>query len=583
MTEVCFELPAVAPGCVRRLSQTLGIHRITAQALARRGLVDPDRAAHFLTAEEVHPPTAFAGWREVVGTVERHLAAGSPIVVHGDYDVDGVCGTAILLRVLRARGGNVRHYIPHRAAEGYGLSLETVERLARNGAGLLITVDCGIKATAEVERARQLGVEVVVTDHHQPPAQPPPAPTLHPRLCSYPFPDLCGAAVAHKLAQLLAASAGARLEQLVAEDLDLVALATVADAVPLLGENRSLVKRGLRTLRTTAKPGLRALLAASGVEAAKATERDLAFSLAPRLNAPGRLLRADASLELLLCEDPQRAREVAAELQRANELRRRLERQILSQAEGQVRALGPRPAYVLAGERWHPGVVGIVASRLVEAYNRPFALVALEGERGRGSARSVEGFDLVAALRACSPHLRRYGGHRLAAGFEVERAELQRFGSRFIATAQEGCRSLPGRRVRVDARARVGELDAALAEELALLSPFGHGNPPIALLLEGVRAEGVSELSGGRHLRFAVREGEQRLAGIAFGVGRIPGRRLLALGEPIDAACVLELNEWRGAIEPRLRLLAARAAAAGGEPRLAYPVGDGRGTGKTAA
>lgn len=579
MSEVVFELPEPLPGVVQALERALGLRRITAEALCRRGFTDPEEARRFLEEEDLHPPTAFAGWQEVVAPIERHIAAGSQIVVYGDYDVDGVCGTAILLRALRGRGARVVHYIPQRSKEGYGLSLETVERLASHGCALIITVDCGVRAVEEVARARALGVEVVVTDHHQPPPVVPAAPLLHPRLCRYPFPELCGAAVAFKLAQLLAVG-NPTLAAAVEEDLDLVALATVADAVPLVGENRSLVKVGLRMLRTTAKPGLKALIAACGIAQGSVAERDLAFGLAPRLNAPGRLLRADAALELLLCEEERRAAEVAAELQRANLLRRRLERHVLSQAEGQVRALGPRPAYVLAGEGWHPGVVGIVASRLVEAFNRPFALVALEGERGRGSARSVEGFDLVAALRSCAPHLRRYGGHRLAAGFEVRRSDLQEFGRSFIEVAQSGLIGTPERKVAVDARARLAELDGALAEELALLAPFGHGNPPVALLVESVRAEQLTPLSGGRHLRFVAREGEHRLAAIAFRATALPGRRPLLDGEPIDGAFVLELNEWRGVIEPRLRLLAARA---GKEAPLAYPVGDVRGASKTAA
>ena len=307
-------------------------------------------------------------------------------------------------------------------------------RLAARGTRLLLTADCGITAVEEVRLAQALGMEVVVSDHHAPRADGalPQAPIVHPAVCGYPCPDLCATAVAYKLAQALCEGVGVT-SATPREDLDLVALASIADVVPLLGENRALVRRGLRALAGTAKPGLRALLAVARSSAGEVNERTVAFALAPRLNAAGRMYRADAGLELVLTEDPARAQQIAAELDRANHERRHVEQRILFDAERQVAAAGERAGYVLAGEGWHPGVIGIVASRLAERHHRPFVLVALDGERGRGSGRSIAGFDLLGALDSCAGHLARHGGHEAAAGLEIERGRLEGFGAAFAA------------------------------------------------------------------------------------------------------------------------------------------------------
>ncbi len=437
-----FQLAPCLEAQTARLQRELGVSDALAQVLVRRGLAEPERARAFLAADEQHPPAAFAGIGTAVATILGHVRGGTRITVHGDYDVDGICSTAVLLRVLRALRANVDWYLPDRAADGYGLNPATVRRLAERGTRLLVTVDCAITAVAEVELAHELGMEVVVTDHHAPRADGtlPRAPIVHPALCAYPCPDLCATAVAHKLATALWQADGEPAGASTAnpgpaggqqhaeartdgasgprggydprEDLDLVALATIADVVPLLGENRTLARRGLRALAGTAKPGLRALMTAARIsDPAKVSERTVGFALAPRLNAAGRLYRADAGLELILTEDSARGAQIAAELDRANHERRLTEQRILADAEQQLAQLrqsphGERAGYVLAGEGWHPGVIGIVASRLVERHHRPFVLIALEGESGRGSGRSIEGFDLLGALETCGGHLR---------------------------------------------------------------------------------------------------------------------------------------------------------------------------------
>jgi single-stranded-DNA-specific exonuclease len=554
-----FQLADCSPEQVAQLRAELGISGALAQVLVRRGLGLPERARAFLAAEEAHPPNAFAGIERAVETILAHVRARRRITVHGDYDVDGVCSTAILLRALRALGADADSYLPDRAADGYGLSASTVRRLAERGTQLLVTADCAVTAVEEVALARGLGIDVVVSDHHAPRADGalPDAPIVHPALCGYPCQQLCATAVAHKLAQALFETAGRDPREL-EQDLDLVALATVADVVALTGENRTLVSRGLRTLASTRKPGLRALMAVARVQANRVDARALGFALAPRLNAAGRLYRADAGLELLLTEDPVRAAQVADELDRANHERREVEQTIRFEAEAQVAELGERAAYVLAGERWHPGVIGIVASRLAECHHRPVALIALDGERGRGSARSIPGFDLLAGLSQCSTHLLRYGGHRAAAGLEIERgrvAELARAFGEHAESVLDAEALAPVERV--DAVVSGEELGMGLAEELQRLAPFGHGNPTVSLMVAEAHLSDPRPMGEGKHLRFTVHSRGARAQAVAFRNG---GRLPVAEGEPVEATFSLEVNEWNGVTEPRLVLRHARPA-----------------------
>jgi single-stranded-DNA-specific exonuclease len=571
-----FEIAPCAESQVLDLRRELGVSGALAQVLVRRGFADPEQARRFLAADEEHPPSAFAGIEEAIATILAHVEAGTRITVHGDYDVDGICSTAVLVRVLRALAADVDWYLPDRARDGYGLNPETVRRLAQRGSRLLVTVDCAITAVEEVELAKSLGMDVVVTDHHAPRAdgELPRAPIVHPALCDYPCPYLCAAAVAHKLALGLWSAAGRSTgedsEQDVEasagyhpqEDLDLVALATIADVVPLLGENRTLARRGLRALAGTAKPGLRALMTVARIsDPAKVSERSVGFALAPRLNAAGRLYRADAGLELILTADAARAQQIAAELDRANHERRETELRILSDAEQQLAQVresrGELAGYVLAGEGWHPGVIGIVASRLVERYHRPFVLIALDGDTGRGSGRSIESFDLLGALQASGGYLVGYGGHRAAAGLEIERDRLEDFGEAFAAHAERllGVEVLT-RPERVDALVGCGELGMELAEELQGLAPFGNANPAVSLLLRGAAFADRRPMAEGRHVRFTISSGAHRARAVAFGRGtRLP----VEDGEPADATFALEVNEWRGVSEPRLVLRHAQA------------------------
>jgi single-stranded-DNA-specific exonuclease len=553
------DIPPAPIAQVRALERGLGLSFATAQVLVRRGLADEDAARAWLAAADRHDPSAFAGIDAAVGLVLDHVRAGTRITVHGDYDVDGVCSTAILVRTLRGLGAEVDWFLPSRGEDGYGVNAATVERLAARGTRLLVTADCAITAIEEVALARAAGMDVVVTDHHTPRADGslPDAPIVHPVVCGYPCPDLCAAGVAHKLAAALLGAAG-RDPGLAEEDLDLVALATVADCVPLRGENRRLVREGLRALAVSPKPGIRALLRVAKVDPSALDARAVGFRMAPRINAAGRLYRADAGLELVLTEDAERAAAIADELDHANSERRLTETRIVFEAEAQVREAGDQPAYVLAAEGWHPGVIGIVASRIAERHHRPCVLIALDGAQGTGSGRSIPAFDLLGGLDAAAVHLIRHGGHRAAAGCTIARDEVEAFRAAFAAHARATLTAedlVPSERV--DAVVAGDELGLSLAEELERLAPFGVGNPAVSLLVPAARLVDARPMGEeGRHVRFTVEAGGHRARAVGFGIGHLPE------GDLHDATFALELNEWGGAVEPRLVLRHAQAPAA---------------------
>jgi len=538
-----------------RVARELGLSHTVASILVRRGYETPAEARRFLEGADRHDPFLLGDMRAACERILDHVGRGSPIVVHGDYDVDGVASTAVLVRALRRLGARVSWFLPSRMDDGYGLSAATVERLAAEGAGLLITVDCAITAADEVDQALALGLDVVVTDHHRPGERLPSCPIVHPAIGGYPFPDLCAAGVAHKLAEALYASAG-QDPALARDDIDMVALATVADLVPLRGENRRLVREGLEAMSRTRRPGLRALMKVAALDPGEVNARALAFRLAPRINAAGRLQRADAGLELLLTEDDERAAQVADELDLLNRERQDTETRIMFAAETERARYDGEPAYVLAGEGWHPGVIGIVASRIVERHHRPTLLIALDGSSGRGSGRSISPYDLHAGLAACSEHLTRFGGHRAAAGFEVRADHVDALRRAFVRHAAS---SLTPRDLipeeRVDAVVPGTALGLGLAEELARLEPFGMGNPEPTLLVPAARVGDARSMGEeGQHCRFTLSSSGIRARGVAF---RTAVAGIAECGEePRDVALRLELNRWNGVVEPRVVLRA---------------------------
>ncbi len=554
----------------RALTEELGLSEPIAVTLVRRGYRTPAQARSFLAADESHPPSAFAGMERAVEQIRTAIAAGRRITVHGDFDVDGVCATALMVSTLRAHGAECDWFIPNRLEDGYGLSDANVRRLAERGTQLLLTVDCGITSVEEVRLARELGLEVIVTDHHQQAESLPDCTILHPEVSDYPFVSLCGTAVAWKLACALRGTGEGvggqqrggsgdplpRSPGAAEKDLDLVALATVADVVPLVGENRCLVRKGLAEIRRAQRPGVKALLEVAKCDPERLDESDLGFRLAPRINAAGRLYRADAGVELFLTEDSERAEAIAIELSKANAERRSTEMEVDSAAEAARRelpeALREARGMVVAGEDWHPGVVGIVASRLVERHCRPVVVISLDEDgNGRGSGRSIPGFDLLAALEACAEHLEGFGGHRAAAGLQIRAENVAAFQAAFAAHANEVLSEDDLRRTeKVDAMVGGVGLGLELAEELRQLAPFGMGNPGVRLLVPAARVTDVRSMGEGKHSRFSLHSGSHRALGVAF------GRAGLGVEDDdlLDASIRLEVNHWNGSVEPRVVL-----------------------------
>jgi single-stranded-DNA-specific exonuclease len=535
------------------LAEGLSLHDVTAAVLVRRGYADPEAAGRFLAAEMPgHDPNLLGDMEAAVQRIRAAVAEGKRICVHGDYDVDGICATALAVLFLRELGADVVWHLPSRFEEGYGVSSDTLGRLVEEGVGLVLTVDCGITAVEEVAEATALGLEVVVTDHHRPGPTLPDCPIVATRPSDYPFPELCGTGVVFKLGEaLLDADSPA-----VRRQLDLVALATVADVVPLLDENRALATAGLRALSSTRRPGLQALMQSAHVDPATVDASAIGFRLAPRINAAGRLCRPDIALELILTEDKARAKELAAELEELNRERQAVEDRIVREAVALVEALPPkesrRRGYVLWSEDWHEGVIGIVASRLVERFNRPVVLVAGSGEGWKGSGRSIGSFDLHGALAACAAHLERFGGHRAAAGLSILPENLEAFAEAFAAHADAVLDEQDLVPVTsVDAVVSGRDLTLGLAQELERLAPFGLGNPDVTLLVPACQAVSPATVGEGKHLRFRVHQhGQDAGSAIAFGQGSQLDR-LRAEGR-FDVACRLKENHWNGTVAPQL-------------------------------
>ncbi|MEX0673958.1 MAG: single-stranded-DNA-specific exonuclease RecJ [Gaiellaceae bacterium] len=537
---------------VALLARELGISELTAAVLVRRGYGTPETARAFLAAEPPgHDPFLLGDMRAACERISAAVAAGKRVCVHGDYDVDGICATALAVLTLRELGADVSWHLPSRFDEGYGVSAATIGRLADEGVGLVLTVDCGITAVAEVAEATERGLEVVVTDHHRPGDELPDSPVVATRPSEYPFPELCGTGVVYKLAEALGVD--------VSRHLDLVALATIADVVPLVDENRALAAAGLLALARTQKPGLQALMACAGVDPAAVDAGGVGFRLAPRINAAGRLGHPGIALDLLLTEDKAEAKRLANDLERLNRDRQGVEERIARDAVARVEewpeAKQRRRGYVLADEAWHEGVIGIVASRLVERFHRPVVLIAGNEDGWKGSGRSIASFDLHAALGACSEHLERFGGHRAAAGLSIRPENVEAFAEAFARHADANVADEELQPVTlVDAVLPRGtKLTLELAAELARLAPFGLGNPEVTLLAAGAELADLQTVGDGKHLRFRVRqEGDDAGGAIAFGFGgqldrlRRPGR--------YDVAFRLQENRWNGTVAPQLMI-----------------------------
>jgi single-stranded-DNA-specific exonuclease len=542
------------------LSSALGIPMTFARLLCQRGYADPESARRFLrpSRHDLHDPGLLPDMDRAVARLSRAIATGETVLVHGDYDVDGQCSATIMTRVIRHLGGKAVAVVPHRIQDGYDLSESGVRKAIDAGAGLILTLDCGTTAVDPVAQARAAGIDVIIVDHHLPgPRLPDALAIVNPRRpeSTYPFPELCGAGLGWKLGLALARAVSGN-DAFVWHLLDLAAIATVADLVPLQGENRVIVKLGLKILRTTKWTGVIALVKAAGLEGKKIRAGQVAFTLGPRINAVGRVGDANDGLRLLLSDDPVESERLAMQLERQNAERQALDQRTLDEAlEELAKDYDPTrdAGVVLAREGWHPGVIGIVASRVVERIGRPVFMIALDGESGKGSGRSVSGCDLHAALVQSGAHLVKFGGHRMAAGLTIARVNLEAFRAAFNAAC---CAQVSPTELRlsqrVDAVVTLRDIDDAFERMLRALEPTGMGNPGPVFGIEGVELAAVKPI-GEKHIRFTLTDGRQRLRTVAWSM-REDVERVALAGGRLRAAIRLDHDSWLGqeTVEGRL-------------------------------
>ncbi len=563
----------VTEGAAQAIAAELSLHPLAARVLVHRGHATPQAARDFLAdgLAELPDPFRMKGLAAAVARLARAVKAQEVVTLYGDYDVDGVSSTALLASFLREVGLVARTYIPHRLEEGYGLNRPAIERIAQDGTRLLVTLDCGITSHAEVSRANELGLEVIVVDHHAVPETMPPAlAVLNPLQpgCDYPTKGLCAGGVTFNLVMGLrktlreAGAFAGKTEPNLRQYLDLVALATVADVVPLVGANRILVTHGLRELTAGRRPGVKALKEVATLVGEEITAGQVGFRLGPRINAAGRLDDAAVGLRCLMAQDLETARPLARALDAANAERQQIERSMIDAAVTQAQAHVDRGArgLVLSEEGWHPGVVGIVASRIVERFHRPTIVIGIHEGVGRGSARSIEGFHLHDAIQGCASLLTRFGGHKAAAGLSIEPARIDEFRAAFEATCLALLRpdDLVGR-CKVDALVLPGELDEVAVTALLRLAPFGMGNPEPVLALTGQSASPrlLKNKTPGEpgHLKLSL-DRAPALDVIGFRLGDKAG---LVEG-PVDLAFQASMDEYNGRRRVSLKLKDLRAA-----------------------
>lgn len=553
-----------------RLAGALGVPPVVARLLCLRGMDEPERAHRFLhpSLDHLHDPFALADMRPAVDRLLQALAQAERIVVHGDYDVDGVTSTVMLRRVLERLGGRVDHFVPDRLAEGYGLQPATIERLHARGARVVVSVDCGIRGQEAAVRARELGVDLIITDHHEPEGALPPAlAVVNPKRpdCAYPDKGLAGVGVTLKLVQALCQRTGR--ERWLPGFVKLAAIGTLADVVPLVGENRVIAKIGLDALtRGPHTVGLRMLLEASGLTGKRLDSYHVGFILAPRVNAAGRMASADLAMRLLLAADERLAddaRALAAQLNAENARRQEEEAAILADARRVVDSdptIGAHNLLVVAGEGWHRGVIGIVAAKLVETYAKPAVVVSIDGDLAYGSCRSIPAFDMLAALEPCADLLFRYGGHRQAAGFTLDAHRLPDLRARLVEYADQTLDPddlVP--RLHIDAPLPLRAITSEVVSGLAALEPFGPGNPrPIFWTSPVELVDGPRPVKD-RHLSMTVRQDGRLFRAIAWRA-RDRAPFLIEHRRALDLAFSLDRDEYQGAQYIQLTLADVRAA-----------------------
>jgi len=551
-------------GLASLLASQLKISPMTAALLINRGITNLESAEAFLNPKLAHlcDPMQIPDMEKAARRALQAKERGEKVVVYGDYDVDGVTGTTILVLALRFLGIEASYYIPHRYGEGYSLSIEAINKLAADGTKMIITVDCGISSLEEVDEAYKLGLEVIVTDHHNIPAQLPKAFALvNPKLIvgEHPSKFLCGAGVAFKFAWAMLKVAGIKDVEFLTSLLDLAALGTFSDVVPLTAENRSIAINGLRLINERKRLGLKHLIEAAGVKG-EVTEDRVYFMLAPRINAAGRLEHASKAVELFLSDDPQVAKELATELGRINTRRQGIGEGIRDEAFGQVNDeyVKENKVIVLHGDNWHPGVIGIVASKIAEHYWRPAVLVGINEGIGRGSARSINGINIYELLDACQDLFLDFGGHEGAAGFEIALENIPEFEKRLKETADRIIKEEDLKtKIEIDAVLDPAEINLAFVKELDKLAPFGEGNQPPVFASRGLQIESMRQVGkSDKHLKLKLKKDKASLDVIGFGFGHLFNQ--LAYDKLYDFAYNLEANLWEGFERVQLGLVDVR-------------------------
>lgn len=544
------------------LARKLGISPLLGQLLVNRGITDIERADAFLAPDinHLYDPFLFNQMGQAVERLERAVRNQEQVLIYGDYDVDGVTSVALLIRVLgKLLPGKILYYIPKRLEEGYGLHLNSLEKAFARDVQLIITVDCGITAIEEGSYLKTKGIDLIVTDHHQPQAELPPAyAVIDPKIpgSGYPFTQLAGVGVAFKLLQGLA-SRFPEIKECLFNNLDLVAFGTVADIVPLLDENRVIVKYGLERIQNTGNIGLQALIQTAGLGDRNINAGHIGYVLAPRINAAGRMGNPSIGVKLFLTNNPIQAMDLAKELEKENQDRQMTENEVLQEAQAQIESspeLDQEYALVLAGEGWHLGVIGIVASKLVEMYHKPVVLIGFEGDEGRGSGRSISGFNLFNAIEACGRYLIRYGGHEFAAGLTVTREQFRDFKKAFLNQVKTSITKedlLP--MLKIESMVALEGITLDLARELGKLAPCGPANPTPVLgckALQVVEYRNVGE--NGKHLKLKVSNRNIIREGIGFNLGSL--HQELASTKEVDLAFSLEENNWNGSVQVQMNL-----------------------------
>jgi len=538
------------------LTDTTGLPPLIAQLVFNRGLADPSQLESFIAADSrlSADPFLLPDMHQAVARVYRALLSGENIAIYGDFDADGITATAVLVQGLSMLKGKTIPYIPHRLTEGHGLKVAALQKLHNQGASLVVTVDCGITGFSEVRKARRLGLDVVITDHHTPPEEIPPAiAAVNPRLpnSDYPFADLAGVGVAFKLLQALFQGLGN--EKQLDELMDLVALGTVADMMPLLGENRYLVKQGLELMNASPRLGLREILTQSGLPPGNVVSENISWVIAPRLNTASRLEHALPSYELLMTDSPQRAQNLAMWLEKKNAERQRMTTRATTQAREQVVAEGITPLLMVGSADYPAGIAGLVASRLAEEFYRPAIVVRVGKMTSSGSCRSIPEFNIILALNQCSSLFTQFGGHAQAAGFVMPSRnlpQLHKILSELAETQLVGVDLRP--RLDIDAEVSLPDLAGDIFRSIQQLAPFGQGNPSPAFLSRRVQVVDCRTMgNNGEHLRLKIKQGDTVWDGVAFGFGS----HLAETSAPLDIVYNLEIDRWGGTETLRLNLL----------------------------